>query len=81
MNLGRNETTLKPLIKVQNILIIFQHFSSQDALITVPCKKTGLLWVFHTKYIHTTRVENHLKVMLNPPFFSQLLALMWKGSP
>ena len=48
---------------------------------TVPCKKTGLFGVFHTKYIHTTRVENHLKVMLNPPFFSQLLALMWKASP
>ena len=46
---------------------------------TVPCKKTGLFGVFHTKYIHTTRVENHLKVMLNPPIFSQMLVLMWEA--
>ena len=47
--------------------------------VTVPCKKTGLFGVFHTKYIHTTRVENHLKVMLNPPIFSQMLVLMWEA--
>ena len=49
------------------------------AILTVPCKKTGLFGVFHTKYIHTTRVENHLKVMLNPPIFSQMLVLMWEA--
>ena len=25
------------------------------------------------------RVENHLKVMLNPPIFSQMLVLMWEA--
>ena len=27
------------------------------------------------------RVENYLKVILNPPIFSQLLALMWEPYP
>ena len=64
--------------KVIDILLL-TSLESRKITVTVPCKKTGLFGVFHTKYIHTTRVENHLKVMLNPPIFSQMLVLMWEA--
>ena len=44
-------------------------------------QKNWTFWGFPYKMTRGAMVENHLKVMLNPPFFSQLLALMWKASP
>ena len=36
-------------------------------------------WGFPYKMTQGAKVENHLKVMLNPPIFSQMLVLMWEA--
>ena len=47
--------------------------------------KTGLFqleptfWGFPYKMTQGAMVENHLKVMLNPPIFSQMLVLIWEA--
>ena len=42
-------------------------------------QKNWTFWGFPYKMTRGAMVENHLKVMLNPPIFSQMLVLMWEA--
>ena len=42
-------------------------------------QKNWTFWGFPYKMTRGAKVENHLKVMLNPPIFSQMLVLMWEA--
>ena len=42
-------------------------------------QKNWTFWGFPYKMTQGAMVENHLKAMLNPPIFSQMLVLMWEA--
>ena len=44
-----------------------------------PLQLEPTFWGFPYKMTQGAKVENHLKVMLNPPIFSQMLVLMWEA--
>ena len=44
-----------------------------------PLQLEPTFWGFQYKMIQGAKVENHLKVMLNPSIFPQMLVLMWEA--
>ena len=44
-----------------------------------PLQLEPTFWGFPYKMTQGAKVENHLKVMLNPTIFSQMLVSMWKA--
>ena len=42
-------------------------------------QKNWTFWGFPYKMTRGAMAENHLKVMLDPPIFSQMLVLMWEA--
>ena len=44
-----------------------------------PLQLEPTFWGFPYKMTQGAMVENHLKFMLNPPIFSQMLVLMWEA--